>query len=162
MLDLRTLLLAVVASFAVGAASSWWVTADYKNAKHDQIMAEIYKQSAKAVQDATEKAIAVERENNRLATELEVANNEFRANLDTVKDDNRRLVNELSGLYDRNATCDSGTVSSPSKPSSGAPVAPAGSKLSAQLTELLLSESRRADEAAAYAKTCYDWVKKLK
>jgi len=31
-----------------------------------------------------------------------------------------------------------------------------------KLEGLLLSESKRADEAATYAQTCYNWIKRLR
>ena len=161
MIDLKLLLIAIGASFSIGAASSWWVTADYKEAKYTAILEKQKFDAAQALSIAVAKAHAEERENNRLSTELEIANAENRKQLDELQAANLRLASEYSGLYDRYSTNSNCPV--PSSPSSpvGTSTAPTGAKLSAQLTQLLLSESRRADEAAAYAKTCYDWVKKL-
>jgi DNA anti-recombination protein RmuC len=161
MIDLKLLLIAIGASFSIGAASSWWITADYKEAKYTAVLEKQKSDAAQALSVAVAKAQAEERENNRLSTELEIANAENRKKLDELQATNLRLASEFSGLYDRYSTNSNCSVPSTSKPSVDTPAAPTGAKLSAQLTELLLSESRRADEAAAYAKTCYEWVKKL-
>lgn len=161
MIDLKLLLIAIGASFSVGAASSWWITADYKEAKYEAILAKQRIEAADALSVAVAKAQAEERENNRLSTELEIANAENRKKLDELQATNLRLASEYSGLYDRYSTNSNCSVPPSTNAPVNAPTAPTGAKLSAQLTELLLSESRRADEAAAYAKTCYEWVKKL-
>lgn len=161
MIDLKLLLIAIGASFSIGAASSWWVTADYKEAKYTAILEKQKYDAAQALSVAVAKAHAEERENNRLSTELEIANAENRKKLDELQADNLRLASEYSGLYDRYSTNSNCSVPSSSSSPIGTSTAPTGAKLSAQLTQLLLSESRRADEAAAYAKTCYEWVKKL-
>lgn len=160
-LNLKSILIAVGASFTLGAFSSWYLTADYKNAKHDQIMSELHQESAKAVQLASQKALQAERENNRLATEIEVQNAQNRKKLDDLFADNLRLASQYSGLYDRHTSASDCTVPTAPSTTSNAAAAPTRGKLSTELTQLLLSESRRADEAAAYANTCYEWVKKL-
>lgn len=162
MFSLKATTISIGAAFAIGVASAWWITADYKENKYQAIIAKMQLDAANALADATKKALDIERENNRLATELEVQNAENRKKLDDVYADNLRLASEYSGLYDRYATNSNCPVStdpkSPTKPST----APSGSRLSDPLAKLLLSESRRADEAAAYARTCYDWIKSLR
>lgn len=161
MLNVKAIAAAVAAAFLFGALSSWWITADYKEAKYTAIIAKMQLDAAAAVREAMQKAIAAERENNRIAQELEIANHEFRKTLDQAADDNRRLTDELGGLYDRQSpagNCGVSTVpGSPGEPAGAA----ARTKLSKELERLLLSESRRADEAAAYAKTCFDWIRQL-
>lgn len=160
-LDIKTTVIALGSSFVIGVASAWWITSEYKEAKYTKAISVMQLQAAEALDQARVKALAIERENNRLATELEVSHNEFRQSLNGIKADNDRLVAELGGLYDSKATCNgstsgsSGTApSNPSKPTTGA-------KLSKEASGFLLSESRRADEAAAYARTCYQWIQKL-
>lgn len=160
-LNLKSILIAAGASFSIGAFSAWWATAEYKNAKHDQIMSSIYQESAKAVQLASQKALEAERENNRLATEIEVQNAQNRKKLDDLFADNLRLAGEYAGLYDRHAAASDCAVPAAPSTANNAPAAPSRGKLSNELTQLLLSESRRADEAAEYARACYEWVKKL-
>jgi hypothetical protein len=157
---IKTTVIAAGISFAVGAVSAWWITADYKNAKHESIVAKMKLDAADAVAKAQQKAIEVERENNRLAQEIEVQNAKFKQELDKIGRDNERLVNEF-GLYDRHATPSDCPVPTDAKPTTKPATPPTGSKLSRELSEFLLSETRRADQAAAYAKTCFEWVKQL-
>lgn len=162
MFSLKATTISIGAAFAIGAMSAWWITADYKENKYQAVIAKMRLDAANALSDATKKALEIERENNRLATELEVQNAENRKKLDDVYADNLRLASEYSGLYDRYASASNCALptdpKSPAKPST----APSGSRLSDPLAKLLLSESRRADEAAAYARTCYDWIKSLR
>jgi len=162
MLDLKATVIAIGAAFVIGATSAWWITADYKEGKYQAVIAKMKLDAADALAVATRRALAIERDNNRLATELEVKNAENRKNLDNVYADNLRLASEFAGLYDRYASASNCPVSSdPSAPSK--PVtSPSGGRLSDPLAKLLLSESRRADEAAAYAATCYQWIKSLR
>ncbi len=161
MIDLKLIAICVGASFSIGAFSSWWITADYKEAKYTAAISEMKIEAANALNAATVKAMEIAQENSRLANELEVVNAQHRKKLDDTLADNRRLAAELGGLYDRNAAASNCPMPSASNAPSNAAIATAGAKLSNQLAELLLSESRRADEAAAYARTCYEWVKKL-
>lgn len=159
---LKTTAITAGVSLAVGVFSAWYVTSSYKEAKYSAVLSKMRLDAQDALVAAQNKAIKVERENNRIAQELEVQNAKHRQKLAELENELRGYVNELGGLYDRYATCSSapmpanpGTPSQPARP-------PAGAKLSKQLERLLLSESRRADEAAAYAQTCYDWLKKLR
>lgn len=150
-------------SLAVGAFSAWYLTADYKEAKYTAILAEAQKSAMEALIEAQKSAIEKEREQNRIAQEIEVQNEKYRQELARMEDELRGYVNELGGLYDRYATCSSSTdlptdPGTTPKPTS----APTGAKLSKQLERLLLSESKRADEAARYAQTCYQWVLRLR
>ena len=161
MIDLKLIAICVGASFSIGAFSSWWITADYKEAKYTAAISEMRIDAANAVTAATVRAMEVAQENTRLANELEVINAQHRKKLDETLADNRRLTAELGGLYDSNAAASNCPMPSATNAASKPSAAPTGAKLSNQLAELLLSESRRADEAAAYARTCYEWVKKL-
>lgn len=160
--NLKTTALTVGISFALGAASAWWVTADYKEAKYQSVLAQMQKSAAQALVKAQESAIQVERENNRLAQRLEVQNAEHRKQLDQLEDELRGYVNELGGMYDRYATCSSANVPTDTGTTSKPTPAPTGARLSKELEGLLLSESRRADEAATYANTCYKWIEELR
>lgn len=161
-LDIKTTVIALGSSFVIGVLSSWWITSEYKEAKYSKAISTMQLQAAEALDKARVEALAIERENNRLATELEVSHNEFRKSLDSIQADNARLTAELGGLYDSKATCTGGTSGSPGT-ASGNPVKPTtGAKLSKEASGFLLSESRRADEAAAYARTCYQWIQQLK
>lgn len=162
MLDLKATVIAVGAAFAIGATSAWWITADYKESKYQAVISKMRLDAASALADATKKALDVERENNKLATELEVQNAENRKKLDDVYADNLRLASEYAGLYDRHASAGNCALPSESNATTKPVTPPSGGRLSDPLTKLLLSESRRADEAAAYAATCYNWIKSLR
>lgn len=160
--NLKIILIAAISAFIIGTASSWWITASYKENKYKAIISEMQLNAANALADATKKALDIERENNRLATELEVQNAENRKKLDDVYADNLRLASEYSGLYDRHASNSNCAVSTDSKSSAKPSTSASNGRLSDPLAKLLLSESRRADEAAAYAATCYQWIKSLR
>lgn len=161
-LDIKTTVIALSSSFVIGVLSSWWITSEYKEAKYSKVISTMQLEAAQALEKAQAQALAIERENNRLATELEVSHNEHRKSLDSIQADNARLAAELGGLYDSKASCTGGTSGSPGTTSSN-PVKPTtGAKLSKEASGFLLSESRRADEAAAYARTCYQWIQQLK
>lgn len=162
MFDLRLVAITAFSAFIIGATSSWWVTSDYKNAKHQQVLSAMQLASNEALLLAQQKALDTERENVRLATELEVQNVQARQKLDLLAADNRRLTAQYSGLYDRHAPSSGGTERTPSGSAPKSAHSPTGTKLSDSLTELLLSESRRADEAATYAQTCYAWIQQIK
>ena len=158
---IKTTVIAAGISFAAGAVSAWWVTADYKNAKHEAAISQLRLDAADAVFKAQEKAIEVERENNRLAQEIEVNNAKFKQDLASMEADLRRRADDAGGLYDRHATPSDCPVPANTQPTAQPARPAAGAKLSKELERLLLSEAKRADDAAAYAKTCYEWVKKL-
>lgn len=160
--NLKTTALTVGISFALGAASAWWITSDYKEAKYQSVLAQMQKSAMEALVKAQESALQSERENNRLAQRLEVQNEQYRQELAKLEDELRGYVDELGGMYDRYATCsspslptDTGTTPQPASP-------PTGARLSKELERLLLSESKRADEAARYANTCYQWIQELR
>jgi hypothetical protein len=161
MLDLRLVVIAAFSSFFIGSVFSWWVTSDYKNAKHQQIIAEMYVASTQALLLAQQKALDTEREHIRLATEIEVQHVQTRQTLDLLGADNARLISESAGLYDRHSSgSGSSQCSAPSSPAEPVDTS-TRTKLSNELTQFLLSESRRADEAASYAQTCYAWIEQI-
>jgi len=162
MIDLKTTVIAATASLAFGVFSAWYLTADYKEAKYKAVLSEMRENAAMTLFEAQKSAVEKERENNRLAQELEVQNAKHRQELAKVEDELRGYVNELGGLYDRYATCSSASMPTDTA-TAPQPTAPAsGAKLSKNLERLLLSESKRADEAATYAQTCYNWIKRLR
>jgi len=108
--DFRFILIAAISAFIIGATSTWWITASYKENKYKAIISQMRLDAAGALADATKKSLDIERENNRLAVEIEVQNAENRKKLDDVHADNLRLADELGGLYDRYSTCSSNTT----------------------------------------------------
>lgn len=159
--NLNSTLVACIASFVIGSASGWYLTAEYKNNKHEAIVGKMQNESNLALRQAVDKLIETERNNAKLANEIEVSHVENRKKLDDLFADNLRLASEYSGLYDRYASSSCPVSGKPD--TSGNPTnATSGARLSDQAAGFLLNESRRADEAAAYAAACYEWVKKLK
>ena len=157
---IKTTAIAAGISFAAGVLAAWWVTADYKEAKYTSVIAKMKQDAAEALAGAQAMAAQIERENTKLAQEIEVSNAKHKQELAKLTRDNRRLVAER-GLYDRGTT--QGDCALPGGATTpGQPARPTtGTRLSAELTEFLLRQSERADEAASYAKTCYEWVKQL-
>jgi hypothetical protein len=160
--SIKATLITAGLSVAIGAFSAWYVTAGYKESKYQAVLSNMRESAAMALFEAQKNAVEVERENNRLAQEIEVQNEQHRKALAQVEDELRGYVTELGGMYDRYATCsstslptDTGTPAQPTAP-------PTGARLSKELERLLLSESKRADEAARYAQTCYQWIQKLR
>lgn len=147
---------AVLAALTLGILA----TRSYLTTQHRLAITTIQGEYADAVRKASERALAVERKHNNLAQQLEIDNAQQRKKLDAILADNRRLIRELGGLRDPYATF-GGSVSTGTT-TTGSFAATAGTGyLSDELTELLLSESRRADEVATYADTCYRWVTTL-
>lgn len=159
--NLNTTFVAAAISFAIGSLSAWYLTAEYKNAKHEAIVGKMQDEGNKALLAATDKLIQTERENARLANEVEANHVQASNKINDLYADNLRLASEYSGLYDRYATSSCAMSGKPDTPS-GANNATTGGRLSNEASGFLLNESRRADEAAAYARTCYEWIKKLK
>jgi BRCT domain type II-containing protein len=163
MFDLRTTAIAAAVALALGAVSSWWLTAEYKDNKW---MAKVEAQkveAAKQLQVATEKVIETERKHNAIATKLEIQNANKQTQLDKVQSDNRRLAAQLGGLRDpgRRQSCSSTVSASAGATQQPAPEA-ADSRLSAEATDFLLEFARDADRAAQYANSCYEWIQQIK
>jgi hypothetical protein len=123
------------------------MTAKYKDAKF-----QAFKATADAAYaHAQAKTVEIELKNQVLAKELDSAYKQNKRDLD-------RLSNELATVRMRDPNARSCPVSNP--PTTGEPQnEAAGADLSAELTQLLRAESRRADEAALYAQTCYQWIR---
>jgi single-stranded DNA-specific DHH superfamily exonuclease len=138
------------------------VTSDYYQAKQSALVARMQATAATELQQATERAVAAERDAISMALKLEVQNAESRKKLDAVAVENRRLVRELGGMRDPGARPDScGTVPTTTT-GTGIAVRPAATgRLSDQAAEFLLEFARDADRAAEYAATCHAWVEAL-
>jgi hypothetical protein len=159
--NLNSTLVACIASFVIGSASGWYLTAEYKNNKHEVMVGKMQNEANLALRQAVDKLIETERNNAKLANEIEVSHVENRKKLDDLFADNLRLASEYAGMYDRYAS-NSCSVSGKPDTSGNTANSASGARLSDQAAGFLLNESRRADEAAAYAAACYEWVKKLK
>jgi hypothetical protein len=144
--SIKTTLLTAGAAFMIGALTAGWTTAKYKDAKF-----QAFKATADAAYaQAQAKTLEIELKNQVLAKELDSAYKQNKRDLD-------RLSNELATVRLRDPNARSCPV--PNPPTTGKPQnQAAGAYLSEELTRLLQAESRRADEAALYAQTCYRWI----
>lgn len=159
-INLNTTFVASAITAAVVGVSVWWITADYKNAKHQAIVSEMQIKANVALQEALVKTLEIERQNQQLAQDIELMSAKHKQELQNVETDLRERVANSGGLFDPNA---SNCPAREEKPATSGKFAnqTARGNISKDLERLLLSESRRADEAAAYANTCYEWIKAL-
>lgn len=160
MLDFRLILISCAATAIVTGVCTWWVTADYKNAQHKAVVADMQIKANQALQEALVKTLEIERQNQQLAQDIELMSAKHKQELQNVEADFRRLIDNAGGLRDPNAADCSARAQKPSAPTKSANQTARGN-ISKELERLLLSESKRADEAAAYANTCYNWLMEL-
>ena len=161
MLDLKLIVIAAGAAFAVGSGASWWITSDYKESKYLAILAQMRVEALQAVQASAERALAAERAHNKIAQNLEVQHVEYQQNLNQVRLDNQRLADELGGLRDPHSITSGSNVSSPATAPASAKECAPNARLSVEATRFLLEFAAQADRAAAYAKTCNEWVAEI-
>lgn len=162
MLDLKNLLIALVAGLLVGVLGGWHFTAKYKDATWTASINKQKSEAATKLQEATERAITAERQNTDLSNKLEKQNVESNQKLDATLADNRRLARELGGLRDpgRRPSCGN-TLPSASTTSNQPDSGSTGAELSVEASEFLLEFARDADRAAQYASTCRAWIKQI-
>jgi hypothetical protein len=130
--------------------SAWWTTSGYKDAKF-----QAFKATADvAYAQAQAKTVEIELKNQALAKELDSAYKQNKRDLD-------RLSSELATVRLRDPNARGCPVPSTTPSTGSAEDQAPGADLSAELTQLLRAESRRADEAALYAQTCYRWIRDL-
>ena len=72
MLDLKTTILAIVSALLFGALCSWWITADFKEAKYQAVISHMKLDAAEALRLETNKVRAIEAENVTKSTHKEV------------------------------------------------------------------------------------------
>ncbi len=171
MLNLPGKILAFLACVVISAAAGGWGVARYKNNQWAAEVARIQNEASAQLQEANAKLIAAERASHELSTTLEVKNGQTKKELDRALADNRRLMRERGGMRDPAATnrprldCRVPPAGSAAVPPASAAAAdvPDGTEglLSAETSEWLMVYARRADEAAAYAATCYAWISEI-
>ncbi len=161
-LNIKTVILVAVIAFCAGSFGAWWLTAEYKDNKWEALIATTNQWAAEALQTATERTRRIERENEKLATSLEVKHVESEQLLDQILADNQRLARQLDGLRDpgnrqncRDPMPTDGTAATEPIDRAG------GARLSEHATGFLLAFARDADNSAQYAKTCYQWIQRL-
>lgn len=152
------LLLVATGSFFLGKhfeANRW----EAKLATVNSTFAEERRASAEALALEAEKAMELQQELIRIAQEADTDYEERRNEIDRLEASNRELVAKFGGLRDpgkRERTCPPAQGGAGSSERAEDPATEA--RLSAEASEFLLSESRRADEAAAWATTCWNWL----
>lgn len=162
MIPLPHFVIALLAMFIVAGGGGVYTGSHFEKIKYEGIIAQMRVDAAAALDAAKQKALDKERENNAIAQQLEIQHNEHQKTIDAATAENQRLVTELGGLYDRGAPASDCPGPAPAGTARVAPEPAPGRKLSNDLTQLLLSEARRADEAAEYANTCYQWVQQIR
>jgi hypothetical protein len=162
-----TIILALVAALALGAGSAWKLTADAKDDHYTAIIETQRANAEEALRLAQNKAIAIERKHNALATELELSHAERSKEKDKMLADNRRLARELGGLRDpgKRPACNAAVPANAAATGTAADNAADGGLsvaaeglLSPEASEFLLDFARECDRAADYAKTAHDWA----
>lgn len=156
--DLRTTLIALALGLIVGAGGSWYLTAEYKDAKWGKAISDQKVEAGKVLQAETDKVLAAERENTKLNNQLEVNHADANRKIDATLADNRRLARELGGLRDPGRRPSCGGSQAGAQPATDASAGTTGTELSAEATEFLLELTADADRAAEYAATCHNWA----
>ena len=147
--SIKTTIITAGVAFTIGALTAGVMTARYKDARFDA-----FKSAADAAYaQAQAKTLEIELKNQVLAKELDSAYKQGKRDID-------RLSSELATLRLRDPNARSCPVSNHPAAGDSQDTTP-GADLSAELTQLLLAESRRADEAALYAQTCYEWIENV-
>jgi hypothetical protein len=145
---LKILIIVGTTSFLGGATGGWYATSQYKDAKFSayKAQADLLFNQAKTQAEATDKR------NQEIAKELDNAHQQNKTRVDA-------LTRQLASVRMRDPNARSCPVPSTSTATPDTEDAATGADISAQLAELLRAESQRADEAALYAQTCYQWIK---
>lgn len=156
--DIRTAFIALAVGLCVGALGSWYLTAEYKDAKWGKAVADQKVAAAAELQAETEKVLAAERKNTELNNQLEKNHAEANRKIDATLADNRRLARELGGLRDPGRRPSCGGAQAGAGPAADPAGGSAGTELSDEATEFLLELTAEADRAAEYAQTCHAWA----
>lgn len=160
--DIKTALIALAVGLLVGALGSWYLTAEYKDAKWGKAVADQKVAADKVLQAKTDKVLAAERKATELNNQLEKNHAEASRKIDATLADNRRLARELGGLRDpgRRPSC-GGAQAGTDTPTDAAGSSASG-QLSAEASDFLLELAADADRVAEYAQTCYSWAQGAK
>lgn len=157
-----------IVSAVLGAALAW----RYEDARHAAEMAEVLAASARSLQTAQADALARERAAREAADIVEEQHAKSSQELAALHAENQKLLTQLrragdagradvsDGVRNHACTCPAGMPadSSSARPAGGA----ACSDVSAGIARQLVDMAHRADIAALYARTCYDWIKGVK
>ena len=153
------ILLSLVMLFALGAATGCTLGHLLTKSYFEQLIDKQKIQAANQLAAETEKVLVAERKQKELSDALEKQYDSTKTQIQTEQATNRRLASELSGLRDkgrRASRC-------PAVPATGSTTVNAvtetdGAYLSDEASEFLLGFAYDADQVAAYAQTCHEWV----
>lgn len=159
-------------AFVVGAVLSvpltWYVTSEYKEARHSAFINQQRAQAATVLQTQTMKVVEAERRATKFKDELEIQNAKSLEQINAILANNKRLAAKLGGLRDpwKTADCGGANMSRITDPPGSNPTIAAGSHisdeasgfLSAEASEFLLELAAEADRAAIYAQTCHKFA----
>lgn len=160
--DIKTALIALAIGLCVGALGSWYLTAEYKDAKWGKAVADQKVEAGKTLQAETEKVLAAERKNTELNNQLEKNHADASKKIDSALADNRRLSRELGGLRDPGRRPSCGGAQTGADPAADPAGAATSGQLSAEASDFLLEFAADADRVAEYAQTCYSWAQGAK
>lgn len=162
MFDIRTLLIAILASAAISGATAVYYTAEYKDGVYAQKLLEQERVANKTLQK--EKDRASQTEHDLIAT---------RDRLEITNAKNEKRIKVLLGKY--NAVIDSGgrlrdpgartscPNAAPTDSGSSTDVASGtGAELSAEASRFLLSEAARADSVVGQLNLCKAWAEEVR
>lgn len=152
-------LVRAVALYLVGAACGGLFGVVTTSKYFDGVIDKQKIEAANALVAETEKVLAAERKQKELTNELEKQHNEASKEIAAQHSDNLRLAYELKRLREQrrresSASAVSGDGSATASTSNEAET----SEVSGTSEDLLVELSFDADEVAAYAQTCYDWI----
>lgn len=171
MFGMKLTLLAFGTGILIGAIPAGYYAYKFNDNRWVAATEKLKSEAAVELQKATEKVLQVERENANLATKMDVEHAKSEKTLRNVLNENRRLVSAVGGLRDqgRRSSGSDTLRSSPSTSnhfngSSAKPNIPGESNgvLSSETSEFILELAYEADQAALFAKTCYDWIQEIK
>lgn len=139
--------------------STFVITNKLVNSKWKSAVDEYKILEANKLASIAQRVLIAERSAEDLKVKLELANEEHKDKLNKISVVNRELTN-LYGMRDPGSREDCASTGAGMPKTSGTTTSKTtGARLSNESAEFLLAESRRADEAAAYAQACYRWVK---
>lgn len=145
----------LVIAIALGSAvfGTWHYTGKYKDGVWRAEIEQLKAEYANARAEELEALNTALMETMIQADEIERKHYEAEKQIKNLSTANRRLAAELGGLRDpgKNSSCGAGTSGdSQNETASG--------RLSEAASGFLLDFAERADEAAIYAMTCYEWI----
>lgn len=167
--SLQSAAIAFGAGMVLSVPLTWYITAEYKDARYTAAIERQKSESATVLQHETEKVLAAERQVAKFKDELELQHAKSIEQVNEILADNKRLAGRLGGLRDpgRRPGC-GGALPATAQPAAVDPAAPAAGRLpgasegllSAEASRFILDLAADADRAAIYAQTCHDWAMK--